>query len=136
MTHTEPLSNDATGVYELRHATGAVEQAFAGQENALPLVQHNFRRTIADASGLAFAHHHICDSAVLFRAGFYQPALDAAARFARLDGVARSSGKARASGRPSRVEINNRSFCFNYFNLKKQIESPLTGLPADTLCFP
>ena len=39
-----PLPNDATGVYELRHAPGAVVQAFAGQENALPLVQHDFQR--------------------------------------------------------------------------------------------
>ena len=67
-----PLPNDATGVCELRHAPGAVAQAFSGHENALPLVQHNFRRTIADPAGLAFAERHICD-ARLFRAVFYQP---------------------------------------------------------------
>ena len=54
-------------------------QAFAGHENALPLVQHNCRRTIAVAAGLAFAEHPICDADVLFRAGFYLPTLDAAA---------------------------------------------------------
>ena len=68
---------------------------FAGQENALPLVQHNCRRARPrDPAGLAFGEHHICDADVLFRAGFFQPAPDAAARFARLDGVARSSGRA------------------------------------------
>ena len=73
-----PLPNDATGVCELRHAPGAVAQAFSGHENALPLVQHNFRRSIADPAGLAFTERHICD-ARLFRAGFYQPVLAAAA---------------------------------------------------------
>ena len=97
--HTDPLPNDVTGVCELRHGPGAVGQAFAGHGNALPLVQHNCRRTIADPAGLAFAEHPICDADVLFCAGFNQPALDAAARFARLDGVASSSGRARASGR-------------------------------------
>ena len=51
---------------------------FAGHENALPLVQHNYRGTIVDAAGLGFAEH-ICDADVLFRPGFYQPTLDAAA---------------------------------------------------------
>ena len=35
--HTEPLPNDATGVCERRQAAGAVAQAFADHENALPL---------------------------------------------------------------------------------------------------
>ena len=77
--HTEPLPNDVTGVCERRHAPGAVAQAFAGHGNALPLVQNDCRRTIADPAVLAFAEHHICDADVLFRASFNQPALDAAA---------------------------------------------------------
>ena len=65
--HTEPLPNDATGVCELRHAPGSVAQAFAGKENALPLVQDNCRRTIADPAGLAFAEHPICEGPLQFR---------------------------------------------------------------------
>ena len=97
--HTEPLPNDATGVYELRHAPGAVAQAFAGHKNAMPLVQHNCRRTITDPAVLAFAEHHICDADVLFRPVFYQPTLDSASLFARFDGVAWPSRRARALGR-------------------------------------
>ena len=52
---------------------------FAGHENALPLVQHNYRGTIVDAAGLGFAEYNICYADVLFRAGFNQSALDAAA---------------------------------------------------------
>ena len=89
--HTEPLPNDATGVCELRHAPGAVAQAFAGRKNALPLVQHNCRRTIADPAVLAFAEHPICDADVLFRAVFYQPALDSAPS---LPGLTASPGRA------------------------------------------
>ena len=96
--HTEPLPNDAPGVCELLHAPGAVAQAFSGHKNALPLVQRNCRRTITDPAVLAFAEHHIYDGDVLFRAGLYRPVHDATARFSRPDGVAWSSGRARASG--------------------------------------
>ena len=72
MINAAPPPNDATGVCELRNAPGTVAQAFAVHENALPLVQHNFRRSIADPAGLAFTERHICD-ARLFRAVFYQP---------------------------------------------------------------
>ena len=67
MVHTEQLPNDATGFCELLHAPGAVGQALAVHENALPLVQHTCRWTIADPAGLAFAEHPICDADVLVR---------------------------------------------------------------------
>ncbi|ELP90114.1 cell cycle checkpoint protein rad17, putative [Entamoeba invadens IP1] len=74
--HTEPIKNQTTKRFELKHSPSDVARELCGREHIMPLLEHNAISTINELSHVAYVEHYMSLADVFHNFAFNRPFMD------------------------------------------------------------